>query len=115
MAVLAVAAQARISGGDLRRASLLRVSMPDRSGGDSNAQRKGNSCRVPAGFNLRGTAPCTTITKESSMIAFVFPGQGSQKRGMGQSLFDEVHEYAAVEREVDRILGYSMRKLCLED
>jgi len=49
------------------------------------------------------------------MIAFVFPGQGSQKRGMGQSLFDEVHEYAAVEREVDRILGYSMRKLCLED
>ncbi len=49
------------------------------------------------------------------MIAFVFPGQGSQKRGMGQGLFDEVREYAAVEREVDAILGYSMRKLCLED
>ena len=49
------------------------------------------------------------------MIAFVFPGQGSQKRGMGQGLFDEIREYAAVERDVDAMLGYSMRKLCLED
>lgn len=49
------------------------------------------------------------------MIAYVFPGQGSQKRGMGQGLFDEVREYAAVEREVDALLGYSMRRLCLED
>ena len=49
------------------------------------------------------------------MIAFVFPGQGSQKRGMGQGLFDEVREYAAVEQDVDRILGYSLRRLCLED
>jgi malonyl CoA-acyl carrier protein transacylase len=49
------------------------------------------------------------------MIAFLFPGQGSQKRGMGHELFDEVQEYAAVEQDVDAILGYSMRKLCLED
>lgn len=49
------------------------------------------------------------------MIAFVFPGQGSQKRGMGQGLFDEVRQYAAVEKEVDTLLGYSLRKLCLED
>ena len=48
------------------------------------------------------------------MIAFVFPGQGSQKRGMGQGLFD-VPEYAAVESDVDAIVGYSMRTLCLED
>src|SRR2546422_5552510 len=49
------------------------------------------------------------------MITFVFPGQGSQKRGMGKGLFDEGGEYAAVEKYVDAILGYSMRKLCLED
>jgi malonyl CoA-acyl carrier protein transacylase len=49
------------------------------------------------------------------MIAFVFPGQGSQKRGMGQGLFDEVPQYTAVEKEVDAIVGYSMRRLCLED
>lgn len=49
------------------------------------------------------------------MIAFVFPGQGSQKRGMGQGLFDEVPEYTAVEKDVDAVLGYSLRRLCLED
>src|ERR1051325_8154086 len=49
------------------------------------------------------------------MTAFVFPGQGSQKRGMGQGLFDEVREYAAIEKEADAILGCSLRKLCLED
>jgi malonyl CoA-acyl carrier protein transacylase len=49
------------------------------------------------------------------MIAFIFPGQGSQKRGMGQGLFDDVREYAVAEREVDMILGYSLRRLCLED
>jgi malonyl CoA-acyl carrier protein transacylase len=49
------------------------------------------------------------------MIALLFPGQGSQRRGMGLGLFDEVPEYAAVEKDVDAILGYSLRKLCLED
>lgn len=49
------------------------------------------------------------------MIAFVFPGQGSQTRGMGAGLFDEVRQYAEVEKDVDAILGYSLRKLCLED
>jgi malonyl CoA-acyl carrier protein transacylase len=49
------------------------------------------------------------------MLAFVFPGQGSQHRGMGGRLFDEVPAYAAAEREVDALLGYSLRQLCLQD
>jgi malonyl CoA-acyl carrier protein transacylase len=49
------------------------------------------------------------------MLAFVFPGQGSQKKGMGQGLFDEVEEYAVLEPQVDALLGYSLRQLCLED
>lgn len=46
------------------------------------------------------------------MLAFLFPGQGSQFCGMGGPLFDGVTEYARVEREVDRIVGYSVRELC---
>lgn len=49
------------------------------------------------------------------MHAIIFPGQGSQRRGMGRGLFDEVPEYATVEKEVDALLGYSIRRLCLED
>ena len=49
------------------------------------------------------------------MHVFVFPGQGSQKRGMGQNLFDEVPEFVSAEREINELLGYSVRQLCLED
>lgn len=49
------------------------------------------------------------------MIAFVFPGQGSQQRGMGQALFDDVREYTTVEKNVDELLGYSVRETCLRD
>lgn len=46
------------------------------------------------------------------MLIFVFPGQGSQKKGMGESLFDEFEKITA---KADEILGYSIKKLCLED
>lgn len=49
------------------------------------------------------------------MRIFMFPGQGSQKRGMGEGLFDEIPEFRQVEQEVDAILGYSLRKMCLEN
>jgi malonyl CoA-acyl carrier protein transacylase len=61
-------------------------------------------------------APVAGPTRAAAVKrAFVFPGQGSQKRGMGQDLFDKTPEFVGAEREIDAILGYSVRKLCIED
>lgn len=49
------------------------------------------------------------------MLTCVFPGQGSQSKGMGLRLFDEVREFVAIEKDIDALLGYSLRRLCLED
>jgi [acyl-carrier-protein] S-malonyltransferase len=49
-----------------------------------------------------------------SRTAFVFPGQGSQKVGMGRALHDTYPEARAVFVEVDEALGYPLSKLCFE-
>ncbi len=46
------------------------------------------------------------------MVTFVFPGQGSQSKGMGGELFDEFKDLTT---KADEILGYSIKELCLED
>ena len=45
------------------------------------------------------------------MKAYMFPGQGSQKIGMGAELFDT---FSDLVDEADKILGYSLKTLCLE-
>ncbi len=50
--------------------------------------------------------------KGNIMKAFVFPGQGSQKKGMGGSLFDE---FQKITSKADEICGYSVKELCIED
>ncbi len=42
----------------------------------------------------------------------VFPGQGAQFLGMGAALFAK---YPRLVRDVDEVLGYSVKTLCLED
>lgn len=46
------------------------------------------------------------------MIVYAFPGQGSQKKGMGAHLFSR---HASLIEKADAILGYSVKQLCLED
>lgn len=46
------------------------------------------------------------------MTTYVFPGQGSQFKGMGGDLFDEFKEFTI---KADQVLGYSIKDLCLKD
>lgn len=43
---------------------------------------------------------------------WMFPGQGSQSKGMGAELFDRYPDWTS---DADAILGYSVRELCLDD
>jgi [acyl-carrier-protein] S-malonyltransferase len=48
------------------------------------------------------------------MIAFVFPGQGSQSVGMGRALADQYPEARRTFDEADAALGLPLRQLCFE-
>lgn len=48
------------------------------------------------------------------MLAFVFPGQGSQKVGMGKELQAALPEVARLYQEADEALGFSLSRLCFE-
>jgi [acyl-carrier-protein] S-malonyltransferase len=47
-------------------------------------------------------------------LALVFPGQGSQKVGMGQALASSVPAAAAAFAEADAALGFALSRLCFE-
>ena len=47
-------------------------------------------------------------------IAFLFPGQGAQKVGMGKDLFDKYPVARAVFEEADRALGFSITNMCFD-
>ena len=46
--------------------------------------------------------------------SFVFPGQGSQFVGMGRDLYASSPAARAIFDEADKVLGYSLSKLCFE-
>ncbi|WP_432103584.1 ACP S-malonyltransferase [Streptomyces sp. bgisy091] len=53
--------------------------------------------------------PARPSQRGDSVKAIIFPGQGSQARGMGRDLFGQFPELTA---EADSILGYSVERLC---
>jgi [acyl-carrier-protein] S-malonyltransferase len=48
------------------------------------------------------------------LIAFVFPGQGSQTTGMGKGLHDSFEEARKVFTEVDAVLGVPLSQICFQ-
>ena len=45
-------------------------------------------------------------------VICLFPGQGSQSKGMGAELFDRYPDWTSA---ADRVLGWSIRELCVDD
>ncbi len=54
------------------------------------------------------------MTSTSKLRALVFPGQGSQKPGMGKALADAFAVAKETFEEADEALGYSISKICFE-
>jgi [acyl-carrier-protein] S-malonyltransferase len=50
----------------------------------------------------------------SSLIAFLFPGQGSQVVGMGQELAEKYSVARQTFEEADEALGYKLSQICFE-
>lgn len=50
-----------------------------------------------------------------SKVAFIFPGQGVQKAGMGKDFYDQYKTAAKVFDQATELLGIDMKKLCFEE
>lgn len=51
---------------------------------------------------------------DTNKVAWIFPGQGSQKVGMGRDLYDSYPNARQAFEKADQALGFSITKLCFE-
>jgi len=51
---------------------------------------------------------------EMTKVAHIFPGQGSQRVGMGRDLYDNFAVAKAVFDQADEVLGFPLSRLCFE-
>ena len=51
---------------------------------------------------------------EPVKVAYVFPGQGSQKVGMGRDLYESFDSAKTVFKQADEVLGIPLSRLCFE-
>jgi [acyl-carrier-protein] S-malonyltransferase len=54
------------------------------------------------------------MSPDGKKLALVFPGQGSQKVGMGRAWADAAEEARRTFEEADEVLGFSLSRLCWE-
>ena len=64
------------------------------------------------GPTAAASRPKAAHMTENTLRVHLFPGQGSQIKGMGEELFRQFPELTA---KADAILGYSVRELCVDD
>ena len=50
-----------------------------------------------------------------SKIAFLFPGQGAQKAGMGKDFYDRSETARKIVDEASKLLDLDMKALCFEE
>jgi [acyl-carrier-protein] S-malonyltransferase len=51
---------------------------------------------------------------ETMKAAYIFPGQGAQKVGMGRDLYENYDSAKAIFRQADEVLGFPLSRLCFE-
>ncbi len=54
------------------------------------------------------------MDRNNRKVAYIFPGQGAQKVGMGRDVYTEYPQARLIFDEADKVLGFPLTQLCFE-